>query len=157
MIRPATLTESCKHIPFFKGMDHAHLEKLEALGHELSFDRDQVLFREGDESSFFYVILSGRVSLEVTALGRTLRVQTIGEDEELGWSSLLPSHGKQFQARALESLRVLAFDGPRLREACDADAAFGYALMKRMLAVVSHRLMAMRVQMLDMYSPGGKG
>jgi CRP-like cAMP-binding protein len=156
MIRSATLTESYRNVPFFKGLDTAYLQKLEALGHELTFGRDQVIFREGDESSFFYVILTGRVSLEVTALGRTLRVQTIGENEEFGWSSLLPSHGKQFQARALESLHVLAFDGPRLREACDEDVAFGYALMKRVLATVSHRLLAMRVQMLDMYSPGGK-
>ncbi len=157
MIRTATLTGSYRRIPFFKGLDDSHLSKLEALGHELTFDRDQIIFREGDESSFFYIILSGRVSLEVTALGRTLRVQTIGENEEFGWSSMLPSHGKQFQARALDSLHVLAFDGPRLREACEEDNTFGYALMKRLLSVVSHRLLAMRVQVLDMYSPGVKG
>src|SRR3974377_8128 len=132
MIKATALTEVYRNLPFFKGLRYEHLEVLQTLAHEVRFDRDQIIFREGDESSFFYIILSGRVSLEVTALGRTLRVSTVSEGEEFGWSSLQPMHGKQFQARALESLKALAFDGARLREACDEDPVFGYALMKRL-------------------------
>jgi CRP-like cAMP-binding protein len=156
MIKATALTEIHRNLPFFRGMRLDHLEVLQTLAHEVRFDRDQIVFREGDESSFFYIILSGRVSLEVTALGRTMRVHTVGEGEEFGWSSMLPSHGKQFQARALDSLKALAFDGARLREACDEDPAFGYALMKRLVGVVSERLAALRVQLLDVYAPGVK-
>jgi CRP/FNR family transcriptional regulator, cyclic AMP receptor protein len=156
MIKATALTEIHRNLPFFRGLRYEHLETLQTLAHEVRFDRDQIIFREGDESSFFYIILSGRVSLEVTALGRTLRVQTVGEGEEFGWSSMLPSQGKQFQARALDALKALAFDGARLREACDEDPVFGYALMKRLVGVVSERLGALRVQLLDLYAPGVK-
>jgi CRP/FNR family transcriptional regulator, cyclic AMP receptor protein len=64
--------------------------------------------------------------------------------------------GKHFQARALEPTDALAFDGVALFEACRQDKAFGFALMYRMLGVVSERLQATRLQVLDMYSPVAK-
>lgn len=156
MIKSKNLVETLKEHAFVAGFQPAHIDRLAAMAHEVHFDRDQIIFREGDESSFFYLILSGKVALEVTALGRTLRVQTLREGEELGWSSVLPtSGGKQFQARALTTVRALAFDGARLREACEQDCAFGYALMRRLLQVVAGRLQAFRLQLLDIYSPQG--
>jgi CRP-like cAMP-binding protein len=144
-----------KQHPFVKDFQPKHIDKLGELGHEVRFERDRVIFREGDASSFFYLIISGKVALEVTALGRTLRVQTLGDGEELGWSSVLASEGKHFQARALGSVRAIVFDGARLREACEQDCSFGYTLLRRILGVVAERLQATRIQLLDMYSPSG--
>ena len=61
--------------------------------------------------------------------------------------------GKHFKARTLEPVRALSFDGGRLRQACEQDAAFGYALMRQLLTVVSERLQATRLQLLDVYAP----
>ena len=138
--------------PFVRGFQTQHLDTLADLAQEARFDRDQIIFRQNDASSFFYLIVAGKVALEVTALGRTVRVQTLSDGEALGWSSLLPSAGKQFQARALGSVRALVFDGARLREAADQDDSFGYALMRRLVEVVSARVQAIRMQMLDMYA-----
>jgi CRP-like cAMP-binding protein len=124
---------------------------------EMSFRRDELIFRQHDESSLFYLLLEGRVALEVAMPGRTLRIQTVGPGEELGWSSMLTPVKKQFQARSLEAVRALAFDGARLRAACDADSALGYDLMRRVLGVVADRLQNTRLQLIDMYSaPGGR-
>jgi CRP-like cAMP-binding protein len=79
-------------------------------------------------------------------------VQTISDGEALGWSSVLPSEGKYFQARALGAVRALVFDGARLREAGEQDCALGYAFTQRLLWLVATRLQATRVQLLDMYS-----
>ena len=48
-----------------------------------------------------------------------------------------------------------AFDGARLREACDADCGLGYAVMQRLLRVVADRLQALRLQLIDVYTPMG--
>jgi CRP-like cAMP-binding protein len=149
------LLELLQKHPFTRGFQPKHLEKLSELGHELKFERDRIIFRERDESSFFYLIVAGKVALEVTALGRTLRVQTLSDGEELGWSSVLPSEGKHFQARALGTVKAIVFDGARLREVCEEDCSFGYALMKNLLHLVAERLQATRIQLLDMYSPAG--
>jgi CRP/FNR family cyclic AMP-dependent transcriptional regulator len=154
-MKEINLIEAIQNHPFVKDFRPQHLEKLAELARHVRFERDHIIFREGDESSFFYLILSGKVALEVTALGRTLRVQTLGEGEELGWSSVIPAQGKHFQARALGVVSALVFDGAQLREACDQDCSFGYALLGRLLGVVAERLQATRIQLLDMYSPSG--
>jgi len=134
-----------------------HIEKLKALAREVRFEPDQIIFREGDEWADFYLIVSGRVALEIVAApGKTLRVHTLTAGDELGWSALLMGSGKYFQARALGAVEALAFNGATLLEACKTDTSFGYALMHRLLAVVAERLQATRLQVLDSYSTVAK-
>ena len=142
-----------RHHPSVAEFEPAHVEKLAALAREIRFDRDHVIFREGDDFSEFYLIVTGLVSLEITAPGHTFRVQTLFAGDELGWSALLMGRGKHFQARTLERVDALAFEGAELLAACREDTAFGFAFMLRLLGVVAGRLQATRLQVLDMYSP----
>ena len=83
-------------------------------------------------------------------------MQTLSSGDEFGWSALLMSRGKLFQARALERVEALALDGGELLIACKQDTNFGFAFMHRLLGVVSERLQATRLQVLDTYSPTAK-
>ncbi|MEO8508811.1 MAG: Crp/Fnr family transcriptional regulator [Betaproteobacteria bacterium] len=142
--------------PFVEEFQPEHIDRLRLLAKQVHFDRDQVVFHEGDECHDFYLIVQGRVALEIEAPGHTLRVQTLTAGDELGWSALLMGRGKHFQARALEPVEALALNGEEVLAACRDDKGFGYALMYRMLGVVSERLQATRLQLLDMYSPIAK-
>ena len=155
MTRDTLVAVLQKH-PFVGEFQPQHIEKLSALAKEVEFERDQVIFHEGDECHDFYLIVKGRVALEIEAPEHTFRVQTLHEGDELGWSAILMGRGKHFQARALQPVQALAFDGSTLLDACREDPAFGFALMYRMLGVVSERLQATRLQLLDMYSPVAK-
>ena len=150
-----TLTEALRGHAFLEGLKSSHLQKVADMALEVSFGRDQIIFREGDECGLFYIVLSGKVALEISAPGHIVRIQTVGEGDELGWSSLLGEDRKHFRARTLEPVRALAFDGMRMRQTCEQDPQFGYNLMLRMLKVVAHRLQATRLQLLDMYAPRG--
>ena len=152
----ATLLAVLKKHPFVEEFRPEHIEKLRALAREVTVEADRVLFKEGDDTHDFYLIAKGRVALEMQEPDHVLRVQTLGAGDELGWSSLLMGRGKYFQARALEPVEALAFDGPTLLEACRADPGFGFAFMYRMLGVVSERLQATRLQLHDMHSPKAK-
>jgi len=142
--------------PFVEEFQPQHIEKLASMATRVRFERDQVIFREGDECGEFYLIMTGLVALEIAAPDHVLRVQTLSAGDELGWSAILMGRRKHFQARALERSEALAFDGGELLIACKQDAAFGYVLMHRLLGVVSERLQATRLQVLDMYSPVAK-
>jgi CRP-like cAMP-binding protein len=142
-----------RHHAFVADFEPAHVEKLATLAREVRFDRDQVIFREGDDFTEFYLIVNGLVALEIAAPGHTFRVQTLFAGDELGWSALLMGRGKHFQARTLERVDALALEGAEVLAACRADTAFGFAFMHRLLAVVAERLQATRLQVLDMYSP----
>ena len=152
----ATLLAVLKQHPFVEEFQPEHIDRLRSLAREVGFERDQVIFREGDDTHDFYLIVSGRVALEMQEPAHVLRVQSLGAGDELGWSSILMGRGKYFQARALGPVQARAFDGGQLLEACRADRAFGFAFVYRMLGVVSERLQATRLQLHDMHSPKAK-
>ncbi|MGE5489325.1 MAG: Crp/Fnr family transcriptional regulator [bacterium] len=147
--------EAVRDHPFVAGLKPAFLEKFASLALEVQFGRDEKIFQEGETSGRFYLLLSGKVALEASAPGCILRIQTLGAGDELGWSSVVSAEGKHFQARSLEPVRALAFDGQRLRQLCEQEPAFGYAVMQRLLRVVAERLQATRMQLIDMYAPRG--
>ena len=135
-----------------EAMEPGHVEMLNSLARETAFEKDEIIFTEGGRHNRFYVLLSGKVALEVRARDRVFRVQTVQEGGELGWSSLLADERKHFQARALEPVRALAFEGEELQKACRTDPSFGFALVSRVLRVVSSRLEATRLRLLDIYA-----
>jgi CRP-like cAMP-binding protein len=144
-----------KH-PFVAEFSAAHCARMAELAQQVHFDQDQVIFHEGDDYSVFYLLGEGMVALELEAPGHLLRVQTLYAGDELDWSAVLPHAGKHFQARALTPVTALAFEGSQLLASFEADPEFGLAFMLRLMGVVSERLRATRLQLLDMYSPVAK-
>jgi CRP-like cAMP-binding protein len=139
--------------PFTKGFWPDHIARLAAMASEVKFTPGELIFQEGDHSSLFYLLISGNVALEVLPSGRPVRVSTLVAGEVLGWSSVTGDEGKHFQARALEDVRALAFDGARLRHACEQDYAFGFRVVRAILNVMTDRLHSIRAQLVDVYSP----
>jgi CRP-like cAMP-binding protein len=150
------LLDAVQHHPFTQGLTPEHCATLASLARRVNFAKDEIIFREGDPKHEFFLLLTGRVALEMIVQGLTLRVHVVEGGDELGWSAVLMGGGKRFQARALEPVDALAFDGYKLLETCRTDNSFGYKIMHRMLGVVSERLQAARLQVLDKYSPIAK-
>jgi len=153
MTAAATTALILKDHPFTKDFWPDHLARLAAMASEVHFQPGELIFHEGDHSSFFYLLVSGNVALEFVCPGHPLRVATLFAGEVLGWSSVTGDNGKQFQARALEQVHALAFDGARLRHACSDDFAFGYRFLDAILSVLSGRLHSVCAQLLGAYTP----
>jgi CRP-like cAMP-binding protein len=148
-----TTEELLREHPFTKGFWPEHIERLAGMASAVPFCSGELIFHEGDRSSLFYLLISGRVALEIVDPGRPVRVGTLYAGEVLGWSSLTDTEEKQFQARATEEVYALAFDGARLRHACEEDYAFGFALMRAVLGVMAARLHTVRADLLEVYKP----
>ena len=116
------------------------------------FAEDEYVFREGGPADTFYLLRSGTVALETHVPGRgPARLLTLHDDDVLGWSWLFPPYRWHFDARALESVLALAFDGACLRQKAQDDHELGYELMRRFAEVIVSRLQATRLQLLDVY------
>jgi CRP/FNR family cyclic AMP-dependent transcriptional regulator len=113
---------------------------------EAFFLPDHVIFHEGDAGGYFYLILSGSVVLEIIGSGAHIEIQTLHEGDAMGWSSLLDTGRKHFQARAITRVTAAAFDAPTLRKLCEQEPRFGYAIMKRLVEVVTDRVYASRLR-----------
>jgi len=131
---------------FFDHFLPKHLEKLTALASVVRFSKDQIIFREDDDDTQFYVILSGRVALEFGYAGRQVLIETLHAGDELGWSAVL-GQKKQFRARALESVEASAFEVADLRAAFDANPYFARTFLERLSDVIAQRLQNTRRQL----------
>jgi CRP/FNR family cyclic AMP-dependent transcriptional regulator len=138
--------------PFFKGLAPQHLHLILGCGGNVRFKAGEFLFREGEEANRFYLIRHGKVALQVFSPQRgPLTIETIEAGEVLGWSWLFPPYRWHFDAQALVLTRATAFDGQCLRSKCEQDHDLGYDLMQRFAQVMSQRLQATRLQLLDVY------
>ena len=139
--------------PFLHGMAREHLDLIVGCASNVRFDPGQHLFHEGDEAKKFYIVRTGLVGVEMKLPGKgVLTVQTVTENEILGWSWLFPPYKWHFDARALQMTRAIALDGECLRKKCETDNKLGYELLKRFSDILEQRIQSMRLQMLDMYS-----
>ncbi len=148
---PEEFIEMTRAYRLLSELDPPQLRKLLPLAEEKEYNTGSLIFREGDKSSFLHLIVSGEVALEMMIDGQAVRVQTLQAGEAMGWSALSAESHTHFQARALSPISTVAFPSERIREACDRDPEMGYALMKRLLELVTERLDATRMQLVSMH------
>jgi len=141
--------ESCRASRMLSELDPRQLRKLIPLAQNKMFAAGEVIFRAGDRSLFLHLIASGDVALEAVAGTQAIEVQTLHAGDAMGWSALNADARTHFQARALSPVCTVAFPGEQLRAACDEDPAIGYALMKRLVELVTERLDAMRLKLAE--------
>lgn len=135
--------------PFLKGMSPHHLELLALCAMPTEFDVGQIVLREGEPASGFYLIESGTVVLEAkTDDGKTVVIDTVSAGEPLGWSWLFPPYLWSFDARATEPCTALCFSSLLLRQHRDDDLTLSHELHKRVCEVMVRRLQASRKKLI---------
>jgi CRP-like cAMP-binding protein len=138
--------------PFFDGCPEDFLEVLAAESTDCVFHAGDYLCREGEEAHHFYILRSGRVSIELHTPRRGgVGLQTLRAGSILGWSWLVPPYEYDFDARAVELTRALSLNADHLRRACEENPALGYDLLKRFSSILVNRLRHARWQLLDLH------
>jgi CRP/FNR family transcriptional regulator, cyclic AMP receptor protein len=138
--------------PLLKGLKPEHVKLIVDCASNVRFGAGDFLFREGQESDNFYILRHGRVAIEMFSPQRgPITVETVTEGGALGWSGIVPPHHRHFDARAVELTRAIAFDAKCLRSKMREDHELGYELLSRMTHIITGRLRATRLQLLDLY------
>jgi CRP-like cAMP-binding protein len=147
-----TLEPLLTDVSLFAGMKAEHRALIAGCASNVRFAAGEFVGHAGEPADRFWVVREGRVALEIHAPGRgTLTIHSVGADEVLGWSWLLPPHQWHFDARAITPVRALCFDGRCLRGKFEHDYELGYEMMKRFAQVIVDRLEATGLQLLDVY------
>jgi CRP/FNR family cyclic AMP-dependent transcriptional regulator len=151
-----TIEELLREAPALRALAPEHRDALAGCARNQVFEPDARIMREGDPADAFYVIREGRVALETVVPGRgAVILQTLHDGDLLGWSWLVPPYRTAFDARAMATTHVIAFDGACLRGKCEADPALGYDLLKLLSGVFVARLQDTRLRLLDLYAKPG--
>lgn len=128
------------------------LAKVLALGQAIQQPPGTWLFREGEEQPHVYFLLSGRVDLSMTVPGRgTQRVLTLGPGEMIAWSAVVGNGTMTCSAVCLDQCRLVAVRAQQIEAAIAEDSKFGFEFMKMMAVALSQRLLATRLQLLDLF------
>lgn len=118
--------------------------------------KDLALFRQGEKADKFYVVRNGLMSIQMPAImGPNLDIQTLGNDQVLGWSWLISPYRWTFQAVARQDTELLMFDGAAILAKCEQDPKFGYEMMKKFAELMSVRLDAARRKLMEEWNPAG--
>ena len=147
-----TLKRILSEHAFFRGMEERYLDLLEGCASNVRFDAGEFILREGQQADIFFLIRHGMVGLEMFVPGKgAITILTVGENELVGWSWLVPPYKWRFDARALQLTRAIALDGKCLRDKSEKDHDLGYELLKRFVPIIEERLSATRLQLLNVY------
>ncbi|MCA9610464.1 MAG: cyclic nucleotide-binding domain-containing protein [Myxococcales bacterium] len=137
----------------FAGLDAAEHARLASIAWLERLDAGTRLFAEGDPPGDLYVLLDGRVLLSVEVPGEPDRsLMSLRGGELLGWTSLLGRTRVATATAVLES-EVLRLPRSDLLEICETDHHVGYAIMRQAFEEMADRLVATRLQLLDVFGP----
>ncbi|MFW5714292.1 MAG: cyclic nucleotide-binding domain-containing protein [Brevefilum sp.] len=157
MLNQADLTSTIKTIPWFLELSPESLQRLVAIAEVRSFEEGEIIFSEGEQHSYLYVILEGQVSLESYVPGHgSMPILTAESLDVIGWSSLTPVvRQKTSTARALKHTNLLAFHAKSLMATCETDCDLGFIIMRRLANIVASRMLNHRLHLLGIISSQG--
>ncbi len=136
----------------FNVLDDSSVAKLELLGSIRCFGEGEILFNEGEHHRLLYFVTKGAVRLDMLTPGCGIQtILSVGAGELLAWSSLIGDRVMTAAAIAQQDTEAIVFNADKLRQAIDADASLGYQVMQAVARGLSRRLLATRLQLLDLY------
>jgi CRP-like cAMP-binding protein len=152
------LIAALQSIPWFQELEPEHFESMSNIAILKQVEAGEELFREGGKEDYLYIVLEGRIAIDMFVPGRgRQRVYTAEPMEVIGWSSVTPVvRQRTASARAVLPGRVVGLDAIKLRQLCDQNHDLGYVVMRRLANVVASRLLISRLQLLDMFAHPGK-
>jgi CRP-like cAMP-binding protein len=148
-------TELLRRYPLFAGQNHYMLEEIARLSSEVTKAEGEWLFRENEEATKLYLVLDGAVALTVFVYlnGEEQHLATshsLGKNEIVGWSAIVPPHQYKVGARAVRESHLLEIDALPLRQLLDDNPEYGYHFLRQIAEVVSERFMLVNIQIMSL-------
>jgi CRP-like cAMP-binding protein len=137
----------------FRGITRKNAIAISKFSIEEDLKKGSYVFETGGPADAIYLILKGRVSVEMHEPVRgSLILESLTKGQLLGLSWLSqPSHWI-FDAKCLDDISVIRIDAEKLGEFCDSHVDAGYIIMKNLSLLIRDRLQATRLQLMDIYA-----
>ena len=135
-----SLQDQLKSVPFFAGFADQLLWNLARTATPASFAEGDTMFTAGDARSFFAVILSGSVAIELAHDGAVTRLATLGAGEVVGEGILLDDTHHGTTARALAPIEAVLFRMKDLAPLLKNTPQLHAALLSRAARAIAQRL-----------------
>ena len=127
-------------VEIFKELDENMIDLLSPLFEEFSCRPGMVIFQQGEQAEFLYLIIDGKVDMSFKPYdGVPMTISHVGKDGLFGWSAVVGSDIYTSTAIAIEDLKAFRVHGSNLRKFCREHPKEGKAILERLAAGVSSR------------------
>jgi CRP/FNR family transcriptional regulator len=124
-------------IPLFNGLEEKHIKSLAGIAVERLFKRGALIFSEGDDSTGFYVIISGRVKIyKVSPEGKEQILHIFGSGDPFGEVPVFTGQPFPAYAESITDSQIFIFP----RESFVSLIRKEPSLALNMLSILSMRL-----------------
>jgi CRP/FNR family cyclic AMP-dependent transcriptional regulator len=127
-------------VAIFKGLDTDQIELLKLLFELFSCSPGTVIFQQGDQAIFLYLVIEGKVDISFKPHdGTPITISHVGKDGLFGWSAVVGSDKYTSTAIAIEEIEAFRVHGSDLRKFCQEHPDAGKDILKRLADGVSFR------------------
>jgi CRP/FNR family transcriptional regulator, cyclic AMP receptor protein len=126
----------------FQGLDEGQMEKIRAIGKEVSMKEGQQIFREGQEANGVYILRQGSAEL-LTVIEKQIElpISILREPgDTFGTSALVPPYRYSLSARCVEEGTLFSMETKALRKLAAEDHDIGCKIMTNLAAHFLERL-----------------
>jgi CRP/FNR family cyclic AMP-dependent transcriptional regulator len=128
-----------KTVPFFDELSNRQLKGVSDIMFERTYDADELIFEEGQPGAALFLILDGKVAVEVFR-ETTTRLAVLQKGAFFGEMALLDETPRSATARALERTRTLALYRNDLNGLVQRDAKTACQIYRSLAGMIADRL-----------------
>lgn len=129
-----------KTVPFFNELAHRQLRKISAIVFERVYDTGEMIFEQGQPGAALFLIMGGKVSVEIMQGSTTTPLATLEKGAFFGEMALLDESARSASVRCLEPTRALALYRNDLRRLIQSDPATACQVYRALARIVGDRL-----------------
>jgi CRP-like cAMP-binding protein len=149
VVAPGILQQSA----FFAELDEAEVNSLAAIATKVTFERGDLVCKEGDPADTLYLLLEGWVDVfvKIDSQGRRRELlATLSKGDIIGWSAVVHPYIYTTSVMCASPVETIGFQGDDLLKMFVADQKLGCTLMTKICQVIASRLLATRQQMVSL-------
>ncbi|MCP3875958.1 MAG: cyclic nucleotide-binding domain-containing protein [Desulfobacteraceae bacterium] len=106
----------------------------------LSFNKDEMVFKEGEKADRLFLLHKGKILLEQRVTGTmTVSLSSIKPGFSFGWSAMLDNNLYSSDAICAEPCEVYSFRESRIKNLMEKDHSMGFIISQRLLYVIKKR------------------
>ena len=129
-----------KTVPFFDRLSNRQLKTVSDIMFERSYDTDESIFEEGQPGAALFLILDGKIAIEICRETSTTRLAVLESGAFFGEMALLDDTPRSANARALEPTRTLALYRNDLNDLAHRDAKTACQIFRSLAGTIGDRL-----------------
>ena len=129
-----------KTVPFFDRLSNRQLKTVSDIMFERSYDTDESIFEEGQPGAALFLILDGKIAIEICRETSTTRLAVLESGAFFGEMALLDDTPRSANARALEPTQTLALYRNDLNDLAHRDAKTACQIFRSLAGTIGDRL-----------------